>query len=274
MGNLMPIGRFSQICRLSIKTLRHYDEVGLLKPAHIDKWTNYRYYAIEQATIAEEIRLLRATEMPIEEIRLFLNEADSARRNTILEQHHQRLQQRIVEHQTALALLLRLQQRKERVVTYDIRIQEVEPYPVAAIGMVIPWGQFSEVLGPTFGEIATHLAGTGAAMTGAPLVLYHGMDVTTTGEEGEVELEIAIPVATPIVESDRVKNRMVPGGMAACTTHLGPYEEITTAYQAIQGWLQEFGHESTGMCWEVYMTDPDETPDPAEYQTDIYWLIK
>lgn len=274
MGNLMPIGRFSQICRLSIKTLRHYDEVGLLKPAHIDRWTNYRYYAIEQAAIAEEIRLLRATEMPIEDIRVFLNESDSVRRDIILDQHYQRLQQRIVEHQTALALLKRLQQRKERVVHYDIRIQEVEQYPIAAVGMVIPWGQFSEVLGPTFGEIATHLAGTGVAMAGAPLVLYHGMDVTTSGEEGDVELEIAIPVATPLVENERVKNSMVPGGIAAYTAHLGPYEEVSGAYQAIQAWLQKFGHESAGMCWEVYMTDPDETPDPADYRTDIYWLIK
>lgn len=274
MGNLMPIGRFSQICRLSIKTLRHYDEVGLLKPTHIDKWTNYRYYAIEQAAIAEQIRLLRATEMPIEDIRVFLNESDATRRDIILDQHYQRLQQRIVEHQTALDLLKRLQQRKERVVSYDIRIQEVKPYPVAAIGMTIPWGQFGEVVGPGFGEIATYLAGISATITGAPMLFYHWMDATPMEEEGEGELQIAIPVATPIVESERIKNLLVPGGMVACTTHVGPYDEVTKAYQAIQGWLQEFGHEFTGVCWEIYVTDPTETPDPADYRTDIYWLIK
>jgi DNA-binding transcriptional MerR regulator len=274
MGNLMPIGRFSQICRLSIKTLRHYDEVDLLKPAHIDPWTNYRYYALEQAAIAEQIRLLRATEMPIEDIRIFLNEADVVRRDTILTDHYQRLQQRIAEHQNALALLKRLQQRKERVMIYDIRIQEVKQYPVAAIGMAIPWGQFDKVVGPGFQEIVNHLGGIGATITGTPLLLYRWPDATTTGEGAEGELEIAIPVATPILESDRVKNQVVPGGVVACTTHVGPYDEISGAFQAIQAWLQEFGHESAGICWEVYVTDPQSTPDPADYRTDVYWLLR
>jgi DNA-binding transcriptional MerR regulator len=69
MDHLLPIGRFSQLCRLSIKTLRYYDEIGLLKPAHIDPWTNYRYYTITQAILADQIRLLRATDMPLEEVR-------------------------------------------------------------------------------------------------------------------------------------------------------------------------------------------------------------
>ncbi len=274
MGNLLPIGRFSQICRLSIKTLRYYDEIELLKPAHIDQWTNYRYYAIEQAAIANQIRLLRATDMPVEEIRLLLNEKDVLQQEAILARHRERLQQRITEYQHALALFEQMQRRKEQVMQYEIRVLEVESYPVAAVRMVIPWGNFSEVLGPTFGEIAMHLAMTGTAITNAPLVLYHSMDVTTADGDGDVELEIAIPIATPFPETERVKNSNVPGGIAAFTTHMGPYEEISKAYQAIQAWLQQFGHESTGVFWEVYMTDPETTPDPADYRTDVYWLIK
>jgi len=52
MPDLMPIGRFSRACRLSIKALRHYDELGLLRPAFIDARSGYRYYGREQARTA------------------------------------------------------------------------------------------------------------------------------------------------------------------------------------------------------------------------------
>lgn len=272
MGNLLPIGRFSQLCRLSIKALRYYDEIGLLKPAQIDQWSNYRYYTIEQAAIADQIRLWRATEMPIEEVRLLLTESNEWVRQQIVATHRERLHQRITEYHSALSLLEQLQIGKEHVVSYEMRIQEVVAQPVAAVRMVIPWGQLGEVLGSTFGEIAMHLAASEAPMAGAPVVLYYGMDATTN-EEGNAELEIAIPVVAPILEGERVKNSTVPAGTAVTTIHMGPYHEISKAYQAIQAWLQEHGHQSAGSAWEVYMTDPESTPDPADYRTDVYWLL-
>lgn len=47
--NLMPIGRFAPSCRLSVKALRHYDRLGLLKPAFVDPQSKYRYYSRDQA---------------------------------------------------------------------------------------------------------------------------------------------------------------------------------------------------------------------------------
>jgi DNA-binding transcriptional MerR regulator len=64
MKNLVPIGRFSRLCRLTIPALRHYDELGLLRPAAVDVDTGYRYYSLVQAGEAERIRLLRSIEMP------------------------------------------------------------------------------------------------------------------------------------------------------------------------------------------------------------------
>ncbi len=63
MKTLVPIGRFSAICRLSQKALRLYDEMGLLRPAWVDPDSGYRYYAVAQAVEAERIRLLRSLEV-------------------------------------------------------------------------------------------------------------------------------------------------------------------------------------------------------------------
>ncbi|RSN06821.1 hypothetical protein DMB42_24560 [Nonomuraea sp. WAC 01424] len=64
-GDLLPIGQFARLGRLSVKQLRHYDELGLLRPAYVDAGTGYRYYRAEQAREALSIALLRSLEVPL-----------------------------------------------------------------------------------------------------------------------------------------------------------------------------------------------------------------
>ena len=53
---MLKIGEFSKLSRVSVRMLRHYDEIGLLKPAEIDRFTDYRYYKEEnEATITKYI---------------------------------------------------------------------------------------------------------------------------------------------------------------------------------------------------------------------------
>ena len=74
--NLVPIGRFSKMTRLSVKALRLYDEIGLLNPARVDPSSGYRYYELGQANRAEAVRILRSVDMPLDEIRAVLDEDD------------------------------------------------------------------------------------------------------------------------------------------------------------------------------------------------------
>jgi len=64
--NLFPIGRFAFISRLSRRTLRFYDERGLLGPAYVDEWTGYRYYSLDQLAVADSIRELREIDLPLD----------------------------------------------------------------------------------------------------------------------------------------------------------------------------------------------------------------
>src|SRR3954454_19351855 len=70
----MQIGRFSRLTGLTVKALRHYDEIGLLRPAGVDSENGYRSYEPEQVERAEAIRMLRQLEVPLEEIARFLDE--------------------------------------------------------------------------------------------------------------------------------------------------------------------------------------------------------
>lgn len=86
----MPIGRFARLTGLSVKALRHYDELGLLRPAAVDATTGYRSYAAEQVERAETIRLLRRLELPLDEIATLLETHDPARIRTVLLDHQRR----------------------------------------------------------------------------------------------------------------------------------------------------------------------------------------
>jgi DNA-binding transcriptional MerR regulator len=89
---LMTIGRFAQLSGLSAGTLRHYDEVGLLSPASVDPVSGYRRYRRDQAGRARQIRMLRWDGLPIEEIRLVIDDQSGTVAQDILARHRRRLE--------------------------------------------------------------------------------------------------------------------------------------------------------------------------------------
>ena len=92
---LIPIGRFARLTGLSIGALRHYDELDLLRPADVDRFTGYRRYRPEQLEVARAIGRLRDLEVPIEEIRDVLAADDPADRRRRIGAHERRLQARV-----------------------------------------------------------------------------------------------------------------------------------------------------------------------------------
>jgi DNA-binding transcriptional MerR regulator len=113
---LMPIGRFSRLTGLTVKALRHYDELGLLRPAAVDPETGYRSYASAQAGRAEWIRLLRRAELPLDEIATLVETDDPAVVRAVLVEHRRRTAIRAAELNAVLQRLQPLIDGKEPVV--------------------------------------------------------------------------------------------------------------------------------------------------------------
>jgi AraC family transcriptional regulator len=86
-------------------------------------------------------------------------------------------------------------------------------------------------------------------------------------DEKGVDMEVAVPVAGAVEEEwpEGIHVIELPAGPAAMTLHVGPYEECGAAYEAIDLWMHEHGREPKGPCWEVYLTDPADQPDPREW---------
>jgi DNA-binding transcriptional MerR regulator len=114
-ANLMPIGRFSRQTGLSVKALRHYDELGVLRPAAVDPDTGYRLYASGQVERAEAIRLLRRLEVPLDDVATLLESGDPATVRSVLLDHQRRTALRSSELKIILQGLQPLIDGKEPV---------------------------------------------------------------------------------------------------------------------------------------------------------------
>jgi DNA-binding transcriptional MerR regulator len=114
-STLMPIGRFARLTGLSVKALRHYDELGLLRPAAVDADTGYRSYSTGQVERAETIRLLRRLELPLDDIATLLATGDPRELRSVLLDHQRRTASRSAELKSVLQRLQPLLDGKERI---------------------------------------------------------------------------------------------------------------------------------------------------------------
>jgi DNA-binding transcriptional MerR regulator len=112
---LMPIGRFSRLTGLTVKALRHYDELGLLRPASVDPDTGYRSYVASQVPLADAIRTLRRLEVPLDDISTLLVTDDPAEVRRLLVDHQYRTAVRSAELKAILQGLQPLIDGKDTV---------------------------------------------------------------------------------------------------------------------------------------------------------------
>lgn len=266
MSQLFPIGRFSRMTRLSVKALRLYDEMGLLKPALVDDSSGYRYYEPGQANRAEAIRILRSVDMPLDEIAEILEIGDPSEAKISLKRHHDRLVTRLAEQQRMLEYLETLIDR-EKIMPYDIAIDQVPERTVAALRTTTSLRTIADDIGAGFGSLMGFLGSTGSQPVGPPFIVY--WDIIDEQTSGDIEL--CVPIAGGASDGD-VEVKTLRAEAVAYTIHHGPYAEVGPAYHTLIGWISEHGHVTTGPPREIYLNDPQEVSE-AEQLTRVEWPI-
>jgi effector-binding domain-containing protein len=270
VDDLLPIGRFSRATRLSVKALRHYDELGLLRPAFVDPSSGYRYYRPAQANQAEAIRILRSVEMPLEEIAELLAEGGGEAAGTRLRLHRDRLEARLDEQRRMLAFLERLLDR-EGVMPYEVTVKQLPAQPVAATRTTTDLRGIAQAISAGVHTVLDELGRRGIEPDGPLQVVYHAEQVLDS--DTAAPIEICWPVAAPFDGSGEVYGTELAGGPAAVTVHRGPYAEIGPAYHTVSGWVADHGHELAGGPREVYLNDPREVEE-GDLLTEVQWPIR
>lgn len=146
--------------------------------------------------------------------------------------------------------------------TYEIDIRVLPEQPTAVVRGTMPVADMSTWLPAAYQEIGGYLQRCGAAPAGPPFARY-------TFRDDLADVEAGFPVTRPVGGAGRVVPSSLPSGPAAVTTHHGPYERLDAAFDAVEAWLKEHGHEAAGPHWEVYYTDPQAEPDPTRWRTDV-----
>lgn len=265
---LIAIGQFSKMSRLSIKALRLYADNGLLPPAYVDPDSGYRYYRPEQARRAEIIRILRSVEMPLEEIGAILNAQNGESTDQLLQDHHQRLSERLAAQQRMLLYLESIIQNQERIMPYEITLETAEARLIAGVTIRTNLKRIANDMQTGFGQLMQGLMQHRCETVGPPMSIYY--DVLDEDNEGSVG--ICTPVSAAVTGNDNFHSKELPGGRIVTTVHHGPYEELSSAYHSVFAWMAEQGHELSDAPREIYLNDP-RTVSPQELLTKLEFPI-
>jgi len=264
---MFKIGEFSRLSRVPVKTLRYYDEIGLLKPAKVDRFTGYRYYSADQLPRLNRILALKDLGLSLPQIaRLLDGNLPPAQIRGMLRLKQAELQQQMQEEQARLARVewrLRQIEQEETMSTQEVVIKKIQALTVASVRDVIP--TYSDIR-RLYGEIFAHLGRHRIKPAGPPLAIYYDQEY----RERDVDVEAAVPVAGAVLAGERVTSRELPAvEEMACLVHQGSYEETGGAYSRLMAWIEARGYRIAGPCQEVYVRGPESGDDPSTYVTEV-----
>jgi effector-binding domain-containing protein len=146
--------------------------------------------------------------------------------------------------------------------TYRIKQLALTDCYTAVVRGEIRREDFAEWLADAFGAVYGCLRRNGLPPGGPPFARFTFLGDVVAAEAG-------FPVAREVSGDGRVEPSTLPDGQAAVTTHMGRYEDLDQAYEAIRSWLAANGYEAAGPHWEIYYTDPNVVPDPRRWRTDV-----
>lgn len=244
---MFRIGDFSRLSQVSVKALRFYDEIGLLKPTHVDRDTGYRYYAAERLSQLNRILIFKELGFSLEEIALLLREElPISQVREALRGKRADLSRRISQEQARLAQVeawLAQIEQEGRVPNYEIVLKQVAPQLVASVRDCL--ASYDEATG-LFAELNRHLKKHNAA--GQSAAVWHAC----AGQGGRIECEAVVFLSCSVPDNKRVKVYEQPASLNACLIHQGSNESIQQAYVAAHSWIKTNGYAIAGPLCELY----------------------
>jgi DNA-binding transcriptional MerR regulator/effector-binding domain-containing protein len=266
------IGEFSQITGLSVKTLRFYDEKGLLKPAHVDANTGYRFYNAASVDRARMIARLRELQFSLDDIQSVLMECED---DAQLVDHFQRqlraIRERLrADQKTAKLLEFAIQNEAEASTVasagrFQVEEKNVAPLLVAGLRMT---GRYDEC-GRGFGTLARAV---GRHIAGKPLCLYYDGEF----REDDANFEPCFPLRREVPSTGEVSVKILPASRCLTLIHHGPYPQLGRSYRIILTEFKRRGFVPDLPSRETYLKGPGMIfrGNPRKYLTEILIPIR
>jgi DNA-binding transcriptional MerR regulator len=249
---MFKIGEFSRLSRVSVRMLRHYDQLGLLTPSETDPFTGYRYYSAEQLPRLNRIIALRDLGFSLEQIAGMLEENLSTQQLLgMLKLKRAEVEGQLKSEQQKLARLeVRIRQMSETPAegAYDVIVRDVEPLLAATCR---EHAADDDRIEQMFDMVESYVAAyDGARADKPPLSIYYDEEYRAE----DMDVEVCVPLNSAIPENESVRVRQLPRlSNVACVVHVGEYSNIYQAYNALLAWIEANGYHMTGPIREVYL---------------------
>ncbi len=270
---MIRIGDFARLGQVSVATLRHYDELGLLKPSSVDAFTGYRYYSAAQLPRLNRILALKDLGFSLDQIERAL--ADSLSPDQLrgmLMVRRAEAEHRLADEQARLARIearLRHIELENMMPASDVVLKNLPAVLVAARRVTIPTNdQVPAYLDPAIMETYEFVRNSGARDTGPCLAIWHQAAEVLENEVAEA----AVPIDRAVPSSERVQVYELPGTQVAAVVHSGPFEDFTQEHTTVLNWIEANGFRVAGPYREVYIRhDPHDMSNSA---TEIQYPVE
>ena len=263
---MFRIGEFSKLTQVSIRMLRYYDEVGILTPAEIDKWTGHRLYSVEQIPRLNKILYLRDSGLNVSEIALALTMDEQS----LLAQ----LDKKRIEIENTIQAerekLRKIELAKSEIqggkgeLHYNISVKSIPEYQVLSLRKVVP-NYYSE--GDLWKELSTFTGAQKIEITGNTFSIYHD----TEFRETDVDIELCAPVKKMGKTKEPFCFHMTePVPYMACTMVYGDFANIKGAYLTFAEWLQTNSeYKMSNPMRQIVHRGPWNENNPEKYLIEL-----
>ncbi len=276
---MLRIGDFSKLAQVAVPTLRYYDQLGLLKPAHVDKFTEYRYYTVEQLPRLNRILALKDLGFSLEQIERLVNENVSVQElRGMLLMRQADAERQVLEEQARLArVAARLREIEEegKPSQYDIVTKSVAPQWIVSTRQNVAHAD-------EMGELCWNLHGQLRAWSvehnlhplapPAPQLvnLYYNSEYTETDLDLEAAVLISPPQKTRKKQDAPYTVRELQGEkLVASGLHRDEMREIPKLIQALLTWVSVNNYEVIGPAREIHLVDRTADAPLVEMQVPI-----
>lgn len=271
---MLSIGEFSNICKVSTKTLRYYAEIGLLEPSEVNPENGYRYYAIEQLEKMLFINRLKAYSFSLDKIKTILQSEEIQDDNLYLAfiQKKKEIEKQVHSYRQLLAQLeddISAIEQGKSIMSYmdeiDVRLVDVPKMYLLSIRKMVQVEDYPTEYIKCYGKLFKRIAVDKLTMSGSPMILFHSVEYSSTG----LDTEFAIPVQEYVTGT-----RDFCPGLCLKTVVRGAYSELSSVYTKQIEWAEKEGYQNTNALFEVYITDPSQIADVKDNITEVYYPVK
>ncbi|MEP7290408.1 MAG: MerR family transcriptional regulator [Chloroflexota bacterium] len=261
---MFKIGDFSKISQVSIRSLRHYDAIGLFKPAQTDRFTGYRYYTAAQLPQLNRIIALKELGLSLEQVTLLMQEdLPASEMRGMLRLKQAELRQQIADEETRLMRVesrLRQIEQEGRVPRYDPVIKPVEAQTILSVRTI----SFNL---EAMGDLLTRTYETARRQVrevGHGVGIFYDAYFDTRDTDWEIGFTVPDDFNGKVAFDDQralTLHSLPAVEQMACVVYQGGYVGLHQGYGALGTWIEQNGYVINGDTREVFLNIDLEVPE-------------